>query len=91
MLYTNLLNTNAVEINDMTIGIEFPNGMTPFGKTVLERAENKNELIKQISMVSGKEMNVRYIDLKAANQNTQKEDTVESMMSGLDIPFNVIE
>ena len=91
MLYTNLLNTNAVEINDMTVGIEFPNGITTFGKTVLERAENKNELIKQISIVAGKEMNVRYIDLKAANQNTQKEDTVESMMSNLDIPFNVIE
>ena len=91
MLYTNLLNTNAVEINDMTVGIEFPNGMTPFGKTVLERAENKNELIKQISIVSGKEMNVKYIDLKEANASVQKEDTVESMMSGLDIPFNVIE
>ena len=91
MLYTNLLNTNAVEINDMTVGIEFPNGMTPFGKTVLERAENKNELIKQISIVSGKEMNIKYIDLKAANETMQKEDTVESIMSNLDIPFNVIE
>ena len=91
MLYTNLLNTNAVEINDMTIGIEFPNGMTPFGKTVLERPENKNELIKQVSMVSGKEMNVKYIDLKAANANAPKEENAESIMSGLDIPFNVIE
>ena len=36
MLYTNLLNTNAVEIDDMTVGIEFPKGITPFGKTVLE-------------------------------------------------------
>ena len=35
MIYTNLLETNAVEINDMTIGIEFPKGMTAFGKTVL--------------------------------------------------------
>ena len=91
MLYTNLLNTNAVEINDMTVGIEFPNGITPFGKTVLERVENKNELIKQVSMVAGKEMNIKYIDLKAANENKQKEDTVESMMSGLDIPFNIID
>ena len=91
MLYTNLLNTNAVEINDMTVGIEFPNGMTPFGKTVLEKSENRNELIKQVSMVAGKEMNIKYIDLKVANQNVQKEDTVESMMSGLDIPFNVID
>ena len=91
MLYTNLLNTNAVEINDMTVGIEFPNGMTPFGKTVLEKSENRTELIKQVSMVAGKEMNIKYIDLKVANQNVQKEDTVESMMSGLDIPFNVID
>ena len=91
MLYTNLLNTNAVEVNDMTIGIEFPNGMTPFGKTVLERPENKNELIKQLSIVSGKEMNVKYIDLKQANANVQKEYTVENMMSNLDIPFNVID
>ena len=91
MLYTNLLNTNAVELNDMTVGIEFPNGMTPFGKTVLERLDNKNELIKQVSMVAGKEMNIKYIDLKESNANMQKEDTVESMMSGLDIPFNVIE
>jgi len=91
MLYTNLLNTTAVEINDMTIGIEFPNGMTPFGKTVLERPENKNELIKQVSMVSGKEMNVKYIDLKQQGTNVSKEETVESMMNGLDIPFNVIE
>ena len=91
MLYTNLLNTNAVEINDMTIGIEFPNGMTPFGKTVLERPENKNELIKQVSIVSGKEMNVKYIDLKQESANAPKEETAESMMSGLDIPFNVID
>lgn len=91
MLYTNLLNTNAVEINDMTIGIEFPNGMTPFGKTILERPENKNELIKQVSMVSGKEMNIKYIDLKAANANVQKEETAESIINGLDLPFNIIE
>jgi len=91
MLYTNLLNTNAVEINDMTIGIEFPNGITPFGKTVLERPENKNELIKQVSMVSGKEMNVKYIDLKQQGANIPKEENAESIISGLNIPFNVIE
>lgn len=32
MLYTNLMNTNAKEINDMTVGIEFPKGLTSFGK-----------------------------------------------------------
>ena len=91
MLYTNLLNTNAVEINDMTVGIEFPNGITAFGKTVLERPENKEEIIKQVSMVSGKPMNIKYIDLKETKQIAKQENSVESMMSSLDIPFNVID
>ena len=91
MLYTNLLNTSAVEINDMTVGIEFPNGMTAFGKTILERPENKNEIIKQISIAVGKEMNVKFIDLKETKQNTKQENSVENMMSNLDIPFNVID
>ena len=30
-----MMNTKAVEINDMVIEIEFPNGLTPFGKGVL--------------------------------------------------------
>ena len=42
-------------------------------------------------MASGKEMNIKYIDLKA-NENVQKQDnSVEGMMSSLDIPFNIIE
>lgn len=91
MLYTNLLNTNAVEINDMTVGIEFPNGLTDFRQRMLDMPENKNELIKAVSMASGKEMNIKYIDLKA-NENIQKQDnSVEGIMSSLDIPFNVIE
>ena len=32
LLYTNLMNSTAVEINDMTVGIQFQNGLTPFGK-----------------------------------------------------------
>lgn len=54
VLYTNLINTNAVEINDMTIGIQFPGGITSFGKTVLEKPENKQELVKQVSIALSK-------------------------------------
>ena len=91
MLYTNLLNTNAVEINDMTVGIEFPNGMTAFGKTVLERPENKDEIMKQVSMVLGKPMNIKYIDLKGTKEQPKEPNNVENMMSNLDIPFHVID
>ena len=89
MLYTNLLNTNAVEINDMTVGIEFKNGINAFGKTVLEKAENKNEIEKQISIACGKTMHVKYIDLKQKNQT--KGNTVENVISNLDIPFDIID
>ena len=90
MLYTNLLNTKAVEINDMTIGIEFPNGLTAFGKTVLEKPENMNEIIKQLSVIYGKTMNIKLIDLKAQNI-AQKEDGIEELVKGLDLPINIIE
>ena len=90
MLYTNLINTNAVELNDMTIGIEFPNGINSFGKTVLEKSENRTELEKQVSIVCGKTMNVKYIDLKE-NSNQAQSNSVEDMISVLDIPFNVID
>ena len=89
MLYTNLINTNAVEINDMTVGIEFKNGINAFGKTVLEKAENKNEIEKQVSIACGKTMHVKYIDLKQKNQT--KGNTVENVISNLDIPFDIID
>ena len=74
----------------MTVGIQFPNGINAFGKTVLEKAENKAEIEKKVSIVSGKTMNVKYIDLKE-NNNQAQSNSVEDMMNGLDIPFNVID
>ena len=64
MLYTNLMNTTATEINDMTVGIVFKNGITPFGRSILDKAESVNELTKIISLEYGKPMQVRYIDAK---------------------------
>ena len=64
MLYTNLMNTTATEINDMTVGIVFKNGITPFGRSILDKAESINELTKIISLEYGKPMQVRYIDAK---------------------------
>ena len=64
MLYTNLMNTTATEMNDMTVGIVFPNGITPFGRSILDKPESVNELTKVISLECGKPMQVRYIDAK---------------------------
>ena len=92
MLYTNLIGTTATEINDMTVGIQFTKGLTEFARTVLEKAENKNELIKKVSIVCGKEMNIQYIDLTARKeQETKASNNLEETLGGLDIPLNVIE
>lgn len=89
VLYTNLINTNAKEINDLTLAIEFPNGLTAFGKTVIEQPENMQELVKQVSMQAGKEMRIKLIDAKA---NTAKEDTkIDNGLASLGIDINIID
>ena len=62
------MNTTATEINDMTVGIVFPNGITPFGRSVLDKPESISELTKVISLEYGKAMQVKYIDSKQEPQ-----------------------
>ena len=90
VLYTNLMNTRARQINDMTVGIEFPNGLTSFGKTVLEKQENIKEITNLVSMASGKPMNIKYIT-NIGNVGETKEPTIKSIANESDIPFQVIE
>ncbi len=92
MLYTNLLETNAIEVNDMTVGIEFPKGITPFGKAVLEKPENKMEISKQVSVACGKEMQIKYIDSKPQEpEEMSEEQELSNFANKFDIPFDVIE
>lgn len=91
-LYTNLMGTVATEINDMTIGIEFPNGMTAFGKTILEKPENTKIISDMVSIAKGKEMHIKYIDSgNMANQVQNNVETIENFANGMDLPFNVID
>lgn len=92
MLYTNLLNTNAVEIDDMTVGIEFPKGITLFGKTVLEKPENKIEISNQVSIACGKTMQIKYIDTKPQDSGEESEESeLSNFANKFDIPFDIIE
>ena len=88
MLYTNLVNTTATEINDMTVGIVFPNGITPFGRSILDKPESTNELTKLISLEYGKPMQVRYVDAKNPEQ---AKDIVGEITKEIDIPINIID
>ena len=93
MLYTNLMNSNARELNDMTVGISFPKGLTPFGKTILERNENIAELEKRISIECGKPMKIKYLEKEKQEADVQikKSSKIENFAQGMDLPFNVIE
>ena len=73
----------------MTVGIEFPNGLTSFGKTVLEKPENMQEIVKSVSMACGKSMRVKLIDLKAGNNNQAPSDS--NGLENLDIPIHFID
>ncbi len=91
MLYTNLMNSVAKKVSDVTIEVEFPNGLTQFGKTVLEKPENINEVTKLVSIACGKEMNVRYVDNSQSASTSNKKDNLEDIAKNLDIPFNIVD
>ena len=87
-MYINLAGTVAKEINDMTVAIEFPNGMSEVAKDFLERPENRLNLQKTITMAAGKEMQIKYVDCKPAEDDFNK--GFEGFASNMDVPFNVI-
>ena len=89
ILYSNLVNTKAKQKDDLTLEIVFPNGLTSFGKSLLERPENTNELSKIVAMECGKEMRIKYIDGK--EYVPKQENNLENMIKGLDIPVNIVE
>ena len=87
-MYINLAGTVAKEINDMTVAIEFPNGMSKVAKDFLERPENRLNLQKTITMAAGKEMQIKYVDCKPTEDDFRK--GFEGFASNIDVPFNVI-
>ena len=88
MLYTNLMNTVATEVNDMTVGIVFPNGITPFGRSILDKPDSINELTKLISLELGKTMQVKYIDAK--KPETTK-GGIDDISKEIGMPINIID
>lgn len=91
VLYTNLIDTKAKEINDMTVGIEFPRGITAFGRTVLEKHENIREISNMVSIACGKEMQIKYIEPQQTANIVTAEQNLANLANESDIPFNVIE
>ena len=92
VLFSNLVNSRAIELNDMTIGIDFPNGLKSFGKTIIEQPEHMQELEREVSIAVGKPMRVKVID-KDTNVNIKKDNDSEIMKVAkkFDVPINFID
>ena len=84
-LYTNLIGTKAAMINDLVMEIIFPNGMTPFGKTVLEKPDNKRELENIVTQLACKEIHIRF------SENKQEETGKASPIQDLGIDIHIID
>jgi len=80
-IFTNLMNTKAVELNDLQLGIV---GLTGFGKTVIEQPENRMEIEKAIAQEAGKTMQIKAEEI----QNIKPKN---SLNNDLGIPINIIE
>ena len=72
MLYANLVNTEAVEVNDMTVAIRFYNGLNDFRERLLKQPENMNLLTKEISIMCGKAMQIKLEDASGEKQQSAK-------------------
>ena len=89
-MYINLSGTIAKEVNDMTLEIEFPNGMSKVARDFLERPENKLNLKNTVHLASGKEMQIKFVDTKE-KQKDENENKFETFAKENDISFNVVE
>ena len=92
VLFSNLMDTKATQLNDMTVGIQFPKGINAFGKTILEKQENIHELTRLVSIACGKQMNIKYIDTSTSNvvENSVEND-IKNLVNDSDISFNITD
>ena len=89
MIYTNLIGTRAVLIDDITVGIEFPSKLSEFAKKVLNEYENKAIIEKLVSMEQGNTMRVKYLGSESAEEKTK--DGIENLANKLNIQINIID
>jgi DNA polymerase-3 subunit gamma/tau len=87
-MYINLAGTIAREVNDMTLEIEFPNGMNNVAKEFLSRPDTKQNLRETIHLACGKEMQIRFADDKGKSEKSENE--FEKFIETNDLPFNII-
>ena len=87
MLYTNLINTTAKQISEDLIEVQFKNGITAFGKTILTNSDNIKILTELIYQEIGKEVRIKFVDMKNDETKTNNSNNLDE----LGIPINIID
>ena len=88
-LFTSLANTKLNQIGDLILEIEFPNGLTPFVKGILEDSSNKKDLVQALLEETGKEWHIKYKDGKNAETTVQTNN--DNPINNLGIDINIID
>lgn len=98
-LYTYLMDTRAVELDDKFVGIVFGPGKA-FNKMIVSKAENAEILEEAVSKKLGRETRIRCVDEESliesapAAAGEEKDEAVEKardIAKKLNVPFNVID
>ncbi len=99
ILYTNLLDTKAVELDDKRIGIIFGDGKG-FSRMLCSKAENMEIIEKAAAKVLGHEVRIKCLDdiPFAENDDSKKEPQKDELVEKardiaqmLNAPFNIID
>ena len=88
-MYINLAGTTAREINDMTLEINFPSGMSKVAKDFLSRPDTKQNLKETVHLACGKEMQIKFVEEKPEDSDSNFNE-FEKFIGDNDIPFNII-
>lgn len=90
-IYSTLDGTTASKVNDMVIGIEFPQGLNSFAKDILEKPENMTELERKVSIECGNPMRIKLINSKEVEVVHKEENPIQELAQNMDLPLNIIE
>ncbi len=93
ILCSNLVGTNAIIIDDMTVGIEFQGGINSFKKSIIEKSENMNELRRLVSIECKKDMRIKLIEgeHKTITDIEQVQSSENNNSLGIGININIID
>ena len=88
LMYMNLEGSIAREVNDMTIEIDFPNGINSMAKDFLTKPDIKQDLKEKVHLACGKEMQIKIGEKK--QENNFQQDEFEKFIGDKQLPFNII-